>query len=97
MSECHSHCEDAGTDTTVFRYLITDDGTACSVHDKPDVCFDATNFDVGFIGSQYSAGFVIIVVNKRFDTDGGSFTVVGYLLVGDVDVIKVLQCLRGFS
>lgn len=81
MSESHSHCEDAGTDTAVVGYLITNDRAVYSIHNKPDVCFDTTNFDVGFIGSQYFAWFVIIVINEWFDTDGGCFAVVGYLLV----------------
>ena len=74
MAECHSHCEDAGTDTAIIRNLIADDGAACSIHDKPDISFNATDFDIGFIGSQYFAGFVIMIIDKRFDADG-------YLLV----------------
>jgi len=36
------------------------------------------------------------VIYKRLDTDGGCLTVVGDLLVGDLDVIKVFESLRGF-
>ena len=81
MSECHSHSEDAGTDTAVVGYLVANDRTAYSIHNKPDVCFDTTNFDVSFIGSQYFAGCVIIVIDKWLNTDGGCFAVVGYLLM----------------
>ena len=31
MSESHSHCEDAGTDTAVVGYLITNDRAAYSI------------------------------------------------------------------
>ena len=34
-----------------------------------------------------------VLVNKGLDADGGSFTVVGDLLVGDADVVKVFQSL----
>ena len=81
MLKCHSHGKNTGTDTTVVRYLITDDRAAYSIYDEPDICFDATDFDIGLIGSQYFAGVVIILINKWFDTDGGSLAVVGYLLV----------------
>ena len=80
MAECHSHCEDAGTDTAIIRNLIADDGAACSIHDKPDISFNATDFDIGFIGSQYFAGFVIMVIDKRFDADGSGFAVVSYVV-----------------
>ncbi len=81
MLKCHSHGKNTGTDTTVVGYLVTNNGAACSIHDEPDICFDATDFDIGFIGSEYFAGFVIIVIDKWFDTDGCSFAVVGDLLV----------------
>lgn len=87
MTKCHSHGEDAGTDTTVIRYLIADDGTFSGIHDEPDIGLDTADLNIGFISSEYTAGAIIVVVNKRFDTDGGSFTVVGYLLVGNGDVV----------
>ena len=80
------HCEYAGTDTAIIRNLIADDGAACSIHDKPDISFNATDFDIGFIGSQYFAGFVIMVIDKRFDADGSGFAVVSYV----VDIEEVV-------
>ena len=97
MLKCHSHGKNTGTDTAVVRHLVTEDGAAGGIHDEPDICFDAADFDIGFIGSKYFAGFVIIAIDKGFDTDGCSFAVVGDLLVGDADVIKVFESLRGFS
>lgn len=90
MTKSHSHGEDTGADTTVIRYLIADDGTFSGIHDEPDISLDTTDFDVGFISSEDTAGAVIIVVNKRFDTDSGSFAVVRYLLVGNGDVVQIL-------
>lgn len=95
--ECHAHGEDAGADATVIGYLVADNGTGCSIHDKPDVCFETADFYVGFIGSKDIPFFVRVLVNKGFDTDGGSLTVVGDLLVRDADVIQIPQCLRGFA
>ena len=40
MTESHTHGKDAGIDTTIVGYLIANDGTAGSIHDKPDVSFD---------------------------------------------------------
>lgn len=34
-----------------------------------------------------------ILIDKRFNADGGSLAVVGDLLVGDTDVVKVFQSL----
>ena len=83
----HTHGKDTGTDTTVVRYLIANDGACGSIHDEPDVGFNATDFYVGFIGSEDIPFFVRVLVNKGLDTDSSSFTVVGYLLVGDADAV----------
>ena len=37
------------------------------------------------------------MIHKRLDADSGSFAVVGDLLMGDVDVIKILESLTGFA
>ena len=37
MAESHSHSKDTGTDPSVVRYLITDNGAFGSIHDEPDV------------------------------------------------------------
>lgn len=89
MTKCHLYGEDTGADTTVIRYLIPDDGVFGSIHNETDVSFDVTDFYIGFISSENIAGAVIVVVNKRFDTDSGSFTVFHYLLVENGDVVLV--------
>ncbi len=97
ISECHTHCEDTGAYAAVIRHLISDDGACGSVHDEPDVVFDATDFDVCLVSREYVSFFVGVLVNKGLDADGGSFTVVGDLLVGDADVVKVFQSLRSLA
>ena len=93
----HSHSRDARTNATIIRYLITKDRAGRGIHDEPDVCFYTTDFDVGFIGSLDSSRFIIVVVDEWLDTDSGGLAVVGYLLVGNGDVIQIPQCLSGFS
>lgn len=79
--ESHPHSEDTGADATVVRYLITDDGTACGIHDEPDIGFNATDFNISFIRGEGSPLFVWILVDKRLNADSGGFAVVGNLLV----------------
>ena len=93
MAESHAHGEDTWPDTAVVRHLIADDGAACGIHDEPDVGFHAANFDVGFISDKNAASLVIMVINKRFYADSGSLAVVGDLLVGNADVVKVFESL----
>ena len=93
----HTHGEDAGTNPTVIGYLITDDGTAGGVHDKPDVGFYATDFDVGFIGHKGFSHAIGILIDEGFDADGRGLAVVGDLLMRDLDVIEIFQCLTGFA
>ena len=81
IPERHAHGEDTGAYATVTGHLIADDGTGCGVHDEPDVGFDATGFDVCLVSCEHVPFFVGILIGKRFDADGGSFTVVGDLLV----------------
>ena len=66
MPEGHPHCQNAWTNTTIIRYLIADNRAFGRIHDKPDIGFDTTDFDVCFIGSKYIASFVIVVVYERF-------------------------------
>ena len=87
MTESHSHCKNTRNYATIVRYLIADNGTTDSIHDKPDICFYTTYFDIGFISSEHIAFFIVVVINEWFDADSCSFTVVCYLLMGDVDVI----------
>ena len=96
MAKSHPHSKDTGTDTSVVRDLVSDNGAACSIHDKPDIGFDTADFNISFIGSKNITSFVIIMIDKRLDTDGCGFAVVGYLLVGNANVIKVFECLRCF-
>ena len=65
----------------VFRDLITNDGTSGCIHNEPDISFDTTDFDIGFVSSKYSSGIVVIVVDKRFYTDSSGFEVVCNLLM----------------
>ena len=95
--ECHTHGKDAGTNATVVGYLIANDGAGGSVHDEPDVSFDASDFYVSLIGCENVPFFVRVLINKGFDADSSSLTVVGDLLVRDCDVIKVFESLSGFA
>ena len=81
MFKCHTHCHYAGTNTPVIRDLITNDGTSGCIHNEPDISFDTTDFDIGFVSSKYSSGIVVIVVDKRFYTDSSGFEVVCNLLM----------------
>ena len=46
---------------------------------------------------RISSGLVIIVVNERLDDKGGSPGIVGDLLMGDPDVVKVFESLRSLA
>ena len=96
MPESNSHGENTRTDTSIVRYLITDNGTADSSHDEPDISFYATDLDIGFVSGKRAIDFVVIIVNKRLNADSGSFAVVGDLLVGNADVIKVFMAREVF-
>ena len=97
LTESHAHGKDAGTDTAVVGDLIAKDGTGYRIHDEPEVSFDPADFDVSFIGNEGGSTFIVIVVNERLDDKGGSPGVVGNLLVGDPDVVKIFESLRGFA
>lgn len=95
--EGHAYGKDAGAGTAIVRYLATDDGTGCGVHDEPDKGFDAAYFDVGFIGCKDLPLFAGITVSEGFDTDGSGLAVAGDLLVRDADIIQISEGLRSFS
>ena len=97
LTESHAHSKDAGTYPAVVRDLIAKNGAGYRIHDEPDVSFDPADFDIGFIGNKGGSGFVIIVVNERLDDEGGSPGVVGDLLVGDPDVVKVFESFGGLA
>ena len=91
VTKSHAHGHDTGSDTPVIGDPVADDGAFGGIHDEPDVRFDAADFDVGLIGSKDRAGVVIIVINKRFDADSGTFAIVSDLLMGDQDVVEVFK------
>ena len=95
--EGHAHGKDTGSNPAVIGHLVTDDGTAGGVHDKPDVGFYATDFDVGFIGHKGFSLAIGILIDEGFDADGRGLAVVGDLLMRDLDVIEIFQCLTGFA
>lgn len=97
LAESHAHGKDTGTDTPVVRDLIAKDRTGYRIHDEPDVSFDPADFDVSFIGNEGGSAFIVIVVNERLDDKGGSPGIVGNLLVGDPDVVKIFESLRGLA
>ena len=97
LTESHAHSKDAGTYPAVVRDLITKNGAGYRIHDEPDVSFDPADFDIGFIGDKGGSGLILIVVNERLDDEGGSPGIIGDLLVGDPDVVKIFESLRGFA
>ena len=97
VSERHTHCEDIRSYAAFIRHLTADDGLGGSVHDELDVVFDVMDFDVCLVSCEHVSFLVGVLVNKGLDADGGSFTVVGDLLVGDADVAKVFQGLGSLA
>ena len=97
LTESHAHGKDAGTDAAVVRDLIAKDGAGHRIHDEPDVSFDPADFDIGFIGDKGGSGLILIVVNERLDDEGGSPGIIGDLLVGDPDVVKIFESLRSLA
>lgn len=95
--ESHPHCYDTRPDTTVVRETITDNGTGCGVHNKPDVSGDAADFDIGFIRNEHRVFLVMISIYERLDADCGRTAVIRDLLMRDRDTIKVFESLRGFA
>ena len=97
LLEGHAHGKDTRPNPTVIGYLVADDRTAGGVHDKPDVGFYAADFDIGFIGHKGFSSAIGILIDEGFDADGRGLAVVGDLLMGDLDVIEIFQCLTGFA
>ena len=97
LTESHAHSKDAGTYPAVVRDLIAKNGAGYRIHDEPDVSFDSADFDIGFIGDKGGSGLVLIVVNERLDDEGGSPGIIGDLLVGDPDVVKIFESLRSLA
>ena len=97
LTESHAHSKDAGTYPAVVRDLIAKNGAGYRIHDEPDVSFDPADFDIGFIGDKGGSGLILIVVNERLDDEGGSPGIIGDLLVGDPDVVKIFESLRSLA
>ena len=57
-------------ESCLLEYLKSQVDVDKSTETQADIPFDSANLYVGFISSEYVADFVIIVVNKRFYTDG---------------------------
>ena len=53
--------------------------------------------DVGFIGHKGFFFAIGILIDEGFDADGRGLAVVGDLLMRDLDVIEIFQCLTGFA
>lgn len=97
LTESHAHSKDAGTYPAVVRDLIAKNGAGYRIHDEPDVSFDPADVDIGFIGDKGGSGLILIVVNERLDDEGGSPGIIGDLLVGDPDVVKIFESLRSLA
>ena len=91
MAESHTHGKDAGADTAVIRDLIADDGSGYRIHDEPYITFDPTDFDIGFVCGEDIVGLIGVVVCKGFYDSGCRAGIVGHLLVGDPDAVKILK------
>lgn len=86
-----------GTYATIVRNLITDNGAGNDIHNEPDIAFDTAYFDISFIGSKGFAEIVVVGVNKGLDDNRSGSGVVGHLLMGNLNVIEILERLSGFS
>lgn len=96
LLESLAHCLDTGTDRTVHRGRIADDGTADGVHDEPDVGLHAADFDVGLIRNKDVARMIIVMIHEGFHTDGGCLTVIRDLLARDTEAIELFKGLGCF-
>ena len=59
------HGEDACTDAPVIRASVSEDGTLHGIHDEPDIAFDASHFDVGFICYTEKRGCCSFLLQKE--------------------------------
>lgn len=89
----HAHSHDAGTDAAVVGDPVTEDRTAGGIHDEPDKGMDTADLDVGLIGCEGFARFIVVTVHKGLYADGSRLAVVGNLLVGHPETIEVHECL----
>lgn len=68
IAKCHTHSKDARSNTAVVGYLIADNGTFGNIHDEPDISFDTTDFDVGFVSGKCVSRLIVVVIDKWLDT-----------------------------
>jgi hypothetical protein len=65
----HANSQNTGPNRAIIRYLITENRAGGSIHDKPDVTFDATDLDIGFIGSKGIGSFIVVMIHKGLDNN----------------------------
>jgi hypothetical protein len=61
--------------------LVADDEASGRIRDKPDKVFNTADFYIGFISCEDISFLVGILIDKRFNTDGSCFKIVGNLLM----------------
>ena len=93
--QSHTHGQDAGTDTTVGRDPVTEDGTGSRIHDEPDETFDALDLDVGLVTDHIGRGAIVVSIDEWLDDKGCSPGIVCDLLVRDADTVEVVHGLSG--
>lgn len=55
-TKSHSHGKNTGIDATVIRYLIAQYRAAGSIHDEPDIGFEPSNLDIGYVSVRVQPG-----------------------------------------
>ena len=97
MLQGHTHGQDTGTDTTVRRDPVTEDGTGSRIHDEPDEASDALDLDVGLVTDHIGRGAIVVSVDEWLDDKGCGPGIVGNLLVRDADTIEVIHGLSSLT
>ena len=93
LFESHAHSHDAGAHPPVVGDPVAEDGAAGGIHDEPDKGMDTADPDICLIGDKSFARFIVVMVHKGLYADGSRLAVVGNLLVGHPETIKVHECL----
>lgn len=92
----HAYGEDTGTWLSGSGYLISENRARDFVHDEPDIGFNATDFNVSFIGSQFIGWIIVIRIHKRTDDDSSCLSIVVADTFMDTEVFSVfdrLECM----
>lgn len=97
LIKCHAHGQDARTDISRSRNLITQNRSGHSVNDEPDIGFHAFDLDVGLISGQFIGRVVVIGIHERADKDSRSFGIVIHHGVRDINSMDILKSLCGFA